>query len=189
VSAISATQARALLVYTGPACDAEDRNPQRQKAAVRERFHGMGWRAREVLLALDDAPDLYLDSIATVHVQSYAHGRVVLLGDAAYGGTLGGQGTSLAIVGAYVLANELERADTAEQAFARYEQQLRPYASGCQKGATRVGGFFAPRTAFGIGCRNAMYRFLTSRLMAGMFERLVKSSASDFVLPPYPQAA
>lgn len=189
VSAISATQARALLVYTGPACDAEDRDPQRQKAALHERFRGMGWLARDVLLALDDATDLYLDSIATVHVQSYAHGRVVLLGDAAYGGTLGGQGTSLAVVGAYVLANELARADTVEQAFARYEQQLRPYANGCQKGATRVGGFFAPRTAFGIGCRNAMYRFLTSRLMAGVFERLVKSSASDFVLPPYPQAA
>jgi 2-polyprenyl-6-methoxyphenol hydroxylase-like FAD-dependent oxidoreductase len=188
VSAISATQARALLVYTAPAGD-DDRDPQRQKAALRERFRGMGWRAGEVLRALDNAADLYLDSIATVHVQSYAQGRVVLLGDAAYGGTLGGQGTSLAIVGAYVLANELERADTVEQAFARYEQQLRPYASGCQKGATRVGGFFAPRTAFGIVCRNAVYRFLTSRLMARLFERLVKSSASDFVLPPYPQAA
>jgi 2-polyprenyl-6-methoxyphenol hydroxylase-like FAD-dependent oxidoreductase len=189
VSAISTTQARALLVYTGEACDAEERDPERQKAALHERFRGMGWRAQEVLQALDDAQDLYVDSIATVHVQSYANGRVVLLGDAAYGGTLGGQGTSLAVVGAYVLANELQQGDAPEQAFARYEQKLRPYASGCQKGATRVGGFFAPRSAFGIGCRNAMYRFLTSRLMAGAFERLVRSTASDFSLPPYPQIA
>jgi 2-polyprenyl-6-methoxyphenol hydroxylase-like FAD-dependent oxidoreductase len=189
VAATSATQARALLVYTGPAFDAEERDPRRQKAALRARFHDMGWRVAEVLACLDDAQDLYVDSIATVHVPSYARGRVALLGDAAYGGTLGGQGTSLAVVGAFVLASELALGPSPEQAFSRYEAKLRPYASGCQKGATRVGGFFAPRSAFGIGCRNAMYRLLTSRAMAGVFERLVKSTASDFTLPEYPRVA
>lgn len=189
LAAISATQARALLVYTGPAFRAEERDVRWQKAALRERFGDMGWQTAEVLSHLEEAEDLYVDSIATVHVPSYAQGRVVLLGDAAYGGTLGGQGTSLAVVGAFVLANELSLGRSPEQAFSRYEAKLRPYANGCQKGATRVGGFFAPRSAFGIGCRNVMYRFLTSRAMAGVFERLVKSTAGDFVLPAYPEAS
>jgi len=188
VAATSTARARALLVYTGPAFDPGERDVPRQKTALHERFRNMGWQAAEVLNGLEEADDLYVDSIATVHVSRYAHGRVVLLGDAAYGGTLGGQGTSLAIVGAFVLANELAHARSPEQAFARYEARLRPYASGCQKGAMRVGGFFAPRSALGILFRNAMYRLLTSRAMAGMFERLVKSTASDFALPAYPEA-
>ena len=77
---------------------------------------------------LPNAPDAYFDQIGSVHLERYSHGRVVLLGDAAYGGTLGGQGTSLAVVGAHVLANELRvsNGDPAT-AFARYEALLRRY--------------------------------------------------------------
>lgn len=136
-----------------------------------------------VLDALDRASDLYVDAIATVHVDRYAKGRVALLGDAAYGGTLGGQGTSLAIVGAYVLAGELARAGDPGAAFAHYESVLRPYATRCQKGAQRAGSFFAPRTGAGLWLRNIVYGFLTTPSMIGFFERLVKDSATDPALP------
>ena len=55
--------------------------------------------------------------------------RVSLVGDAAYcPSPFTGQGTSLALIGAYVLAKELGRSpQEPENAFARYEQRMRPF--------------------------------------------------------------
>jgi 2-polyprenyl-6-methoxyphenol hydroxylase-like FAD-dependent oxidoreductase len=135
---------------------------------------------------LDRASDLYVDAIATVHLDRYARGWIVLLGDAAYGGTLGGQGTPLAIVGAYVLAGELATAPNPPVAFAAYEARIRAYATRCQKGAMRVGSFYAPKTSIGLRLRNGFYATLTSPRFLGWFERMVKEAASDFTLPDYP---
>ena len=75
------------------------------------------------------------------------------------GGTLGGQGTPLAIVGAYVLAGELVQAQgDVCAALARYEALMRPYATKGQQGAKNVGPFFAPRTGTG-------WRFATSSIV------------------------
>lgn len=186
VFASSATEARALLIYRGPPMEREGRDAAAQVASVGEAFRGMGWRSAEVLRGLRASEDLYVDAIATVHLPAYSRGRVALLGDAAWGGTLGGQGTSLAVVGAYVLSRELARAGHL-QAFAAYEARMRPYASGCQAGARRAGGFFAPRSALALRARNWMYRALTSRAMSSTFERMVKSAAVDFELPDEPR--
>ena len=43
---------------------------------------------------------------------------------------------------------------------------MRPYATTCQKGAERVGSFFAPRTRLGLWLRDRFYRAFTSRLLA-----------------------
>ncbi len=185
----STTEARALLVYEGEPMDrATEREGDAVRGAIRERFAGMAWRAPAIVEAMDAATDLYVDSIASVRMSRYWRGRVVLLGDAAYGGTLGGQGTSLAVVGAYVLSGELARGDGHEAAFARYEAKMRPYATRCQKGAARAGGFFAPRSGLGVWMRDRMYAALTSRPMLPLFERLVRDAATDFVLPEYATA-
>jgi 2-polyprenyl-6-methoxyphenol hydroxylase-like FAD-dependent oxidoreductase len=181
----SPQEARALLVYAAGPLAPGEREPESQRRALAERFAGMPWVVPQMLAALDDGADLYVDAIATVHIDRYASGRVGLLGDAAWGGTLGGQGTSLAIVGAYVLAHELAADSSPARAWARYEQEMRPYASRCQRGATHVGGFFAPRSRFGLALRNLMYGLFTSRPLSGLFVRLVKDAASDFALPEY----
>jgi 2-polyprenyl-6-methoxyphenol hydroxylase-like FAD-dependent oxidoreductase len=188
LTATSPTKGRALFVSTGGPVTGELRDPEEQKRAIVERFAGMEWKVPQALEYLRDASDLYVDAIATAHVDRYSKGRVVLLGDAAQGGTLGGQGTSLAVVGAYVLAHELalaRRGSDPSAAFARYEDRIRPYAAGCQKGAVRAGQFLAPRTRFGVGCRNVVYGMLTSRPLAATFDRLVRAAASDFDLPVY----
>jgi 2-polyprenyl-6-methoxyphenol hydroxylase-like FAD-dependent oxidoreductase len=174
--------ARALLVYTG---GPERRAPEEHKRLLRHEFDELGGETQAILDTLDGADDLYVDSIATVHVDRYAEGRVVLLGDAAYGGTLGGQGTSLAIVGAHVLAGELGRAGSVPDAFAAYERVMRPYATRCQAGATRAGSFFAPRTAGGLWLRDRFYGLLTTPLLLGVFEWMVKDAATDLQLPAY----
>ncbi len=181
----SASEARALLVSCDGPLARQKRDPEPQKRALSERFAGMGWCVPELIAALDAASDLYVDAVATVHLDRYANGRIALLGDAAWGGTLGGQGTSLAIVGAYVLAHELAAQSNPALAFARYEAAMRPYATRCQAGARRVGGFFAPRTRFGLMLRNVFYGTLSAPCLSGLFERMVKGAASDFALPEY----
>jgi len=178
-------EGRALLVYAGEALGADRRDTEALKRSIRETYAGVGWEVARVLEALDVAPDLYVDAIATVHVDRYFKGRVALLGDAAYGGTLGGQGTPLAMVGAHVLAGEISRGADLSAALARYEARIRPYATRCQKGAMNAGMFFAPRTRSGLALRNAFYAVLSTRFFRGVFEWMVKDAATDFVLPQY----
>ena len=177
--------ARVLLVYRGEPFGAERHDADAQKRAIRGTFDGVGWELPRVLEALDAATDLYVDAIATVRLERYAKDRVVLLGDAAYGGTLGGQGSALGIVGAYVLAGELAQGDEVSAAFARYEARMRPYATRCQKGAMNAGMFFAPKTRLGLAFRNLAYRGLTTTPMRGVLEWLVKEAATNLELPQY----
>jgi 2-polyprenyl-6-methoxyphenol hydroxylase-like FAD-dependent oxidoreductase len=82
-----------------------------QKRLLRERMAGLGWLAPRILAHLDHTPDFYLDQVAQVVMDHWSSGRVGLLGDAAFSSSpLSGQGTGLALVGAYLLAGELAAA-------------------------------------------------------------------------------
>ena len=100
-----------------------------QIALVREKCGHMGWEVPRLLAALDDAPDFYLGPIAQVKMKSWHKGRLALVGDAAYcPSPFTGQGTSLALVGAFVLASELTRSrDNPSRAFANCEARMRPF--------------------------------------------------------------
>jgi 2-polyprenyl-6-methoxyphenol hydroxylase-like FAD-dependent oxidoreductase len=83
----------------------------------------------KILDGMAESPDFYFDSMAQIHMPRWSKGRVALVGDAAYSATpLSGQGTSIAIAGAYVLAGELfEAHGDSEIAFSRYEEIMRPF--------------------------------------------------------------
>ncbi|GAA1235803.1 MULTISPECIES: FAD-dependent monooxygenase [Streptomyces] len=180
-------RAGALLVFRSDLLYHDRKDVDRQKRILAERFAGMGWEAPRVLKALEDADDLYFDAIAQIHVDRLTKGRVVLLGDAGYGATMGGMGTGVAIVGAYVLAGELALADGEHRtAFAAYEAQIGDFAKGCQKISGNAGPFFAPPTERKIRSRDRMYRLLSSRLMAGFFKRLTEKAATALDLKDYP---
>lgn len=72
--------------------------------SLREDFHDMGWETGKILARLDEADDFYADSVSQVVMPGWTKGRVALLGDAAACiSLLGGEGTGLAMTGAYVL--------------------------------------------------------------------------------------
>ncbi|GHE71503.1 FAD-dependent oxidoreductase [Streptomyces longispororuber] len=162
-----------------------------RKAILAERFADVPWtyapHVLEALDALEDADDLYFDAIAQVHVDRLSVGRVVLLGDAGYGATMGGMGTGTALVCAYVLAGELAvaRGDHAT-AFAAYEAEVREYTRGCQKISGNAGPFLAPPTERRIRSRDRAYRMLSSRFLAGFFKRLTERAADGIALKEYP---
>jgi 2-polyprenyl-6-methoxyphenol hydroxylase-like FAD-dependent oxidoreductase len=109
-----------------------------QKALVAEKAMGLNWEVPRLLEAMWSAPDFYLGIVAQVKMPRWSKGRVALVGDAAYcPSPLTGQGTSLAIIGAYVLAQELARTpDDHSGAFERYEARMRPFVDKNQAIAT-----------------------------------------------------
>ena len=129
------------------------------------------------------ADEFYLDSIARVTADHWSDGRVVLLGDAAYGNTLGGYGTGLALVGAYVLAGELALADGDHvRGFARWEARFREYASVSQK--VNAGRILAPRTRLGLRLRNLAF---SSLALVGPALALLERPAANLALDDYEQ--
>ncbi|SOB80703.1 FAD-dependent monooxygenase [Streptomyces sp. 1331.2] len=132
--------------FAGEPLPEERRAPESQKALVAERMAALRWETPRLLKALAEAPDLYCDSMTQIRMDRWSRGRVVLLGDAGYcASPLSGQGTSLALVGAHVLADALAEARTRSDgdhraAFAAYEQRLRPFVELNQALATENPG-------------------------------------------------
>lgn len=115
--------------------DVDHRDVPAQKRLLRERMAGLGWLAPDILAHLDDTPDFYLDQVAQVVMDRWSSGRVGLLGDAAFSSSpMSGQGTGLALVGAYLLAGELAAAEwDPGTGFARYETRMRSFVEANQE--------------------------------------------------------
>jgi len=181
--------------------DASERlDSEQAKRRLAERFGDLGWEVPRILAAMWDAPDVYVDNLAQVHLPRWSAGRVVLLGDAGYcPSPLTGLGTSLALVGAYVLAGELARAggDYA-RAFSAYEGRLRGYVERAQQLPPGGVGGFLPNSRAALWLRTQSMRLLTAwpgrALLARTFEtaasidlpdepRLAADAASDRAIP------
>ncbi len=105
----------------------EHRDVLRQKELLRDAFAGMHPQVDRWLEEIDRTPAFYFDAISQLSLDRWSRRRVTLVGDAGYcpGPAVGGS-TSLAVLGAYVLAGELARADGDHlRAFAAYELQMR----------------------------------------------------------------
>ncbi|HSX07688.1 MAG TPA: FAD-dependent monooxygenase [Candidatus Saccharimonadales bacterium] len=143
-------EAKAIFYFASKPLEYDFRDIAAQKRIVGEQFKTLGWEVPKLLKAMETAPDFYFDSISQVTLDTWSQGRVVLLGDAAYcASPLSGQGTSLALVGAYVLAGELKTAaGNHAAAFAGYESAMRPFVLANQKSAISAGKQFVPASAF-----------------------------------------
>lgn len=152
--------AKALLLHrTDRETDIDRRPPADQLDHLREVFAGVGWETGRILAAAADAPDRYFDSVTQIDMDAWSLGRVALLGDAGYcPSPMSGQGTSLAIVGAYILAQALAGHDAVEPALAAYERRMRRFVAANQAIAAPGLAFIAPRTNLGIAARDTLLK-------------------------------
>ncbi|GJH25092.1 FAD-dependent monooxygenase [Caballeronia novacaledonica] len=123
------TQLRIGVGFGAPEAPVARNDVNAQKQLVADRCAHLGGDFPRFIEAMRGTDDFYFNDLAQIHMPSWSKGRVVLIGDAAHcASPFSGQGTSLALVGAFVLAHELKRnrADSA-QAFAAYEERMRPY--------------------------------------------------------------
>lgn len=133
-------------------------------------FAGEGWEVPRLLEKMHTAPDLYFDAVSQVRMDRWSHGRVVLLGDAGYSpALLTGQGTTLAMMGAYILAGELKVAlGDHTLAFAQYEQAFRPVVSREQKKAGANARILVPTTPVGVWARTHLFPLLVPLLLVAI---------------------
>jgi 2-polyprenyl-6-methoxyphenol hydroxylase-like FAD-dependent oxidoreductase len=179
--------ARASFYLTDPNLVFDYRDTEVNKRLFAQRFAGMGWEVPALLEGLAEAPEVYFDSIAQVHLSSYSRGRVCLLGDAAWcASPRSGMGTSLAVVGAYVLAHELSaaRQDHAE-AFAKYQQLLVPYVARCQKLAIAALNRDNPSSAWASRLQDVGLRLVRIPVVSKLVARQSLAVGRSFTLPSY----
>ncbi|TVY37729.1 Uncharacterized protein LOCC1_G007014 [Lachnellula occidentalis] len=126
---------------------------------MEELFRDAGWVAPEVLQSMRESDDFYCSLFGQIRAPKLQSGRVVLLGDAGY--ATPGFGTSLAIIGGYVLAGELlNNPGDVKTALQRYEGLMAPFVKESQ-GGDQAMQYFNPQTQMGIRIRNALLGFVT----------------------------
>jgi 2-polyprenyl-6-methoxyphenol hydroxylase-like FAD-dependent oxidoreductase len=96
-----------------------------------KQFQGLDWEVPRLVSLMKDSEECYFNSIAQVRMPYWSQGRVVLIGDAAH--SVQGMGTSLAMVGAYVLAREIDASNgDYTLAFDKYEKNIRKFVETAQ---------------------------------------------------------
>jgi 2-polyprenyl-6-methoxyphenol hydroxylase-like FAD-dependent oxidoreductase len=174
-------KAPAFFVFASEPLQYERDSVHQQQRLVAKAYQGGAWKIPDLIAELSSATEFYMDSVSRVTIDRYSEGRVALLGDSAYGNTLGGFGTGLAIVGAYVLAGELLRAKGEYGiAYRQYEAKFRGYAKVSHK--VNAGRLLAPTTRLGLYARNRM--FTVAPLFKGIM-KLMDHFASDIALDDY----
>ncbi|KAE8453545.1 hypothetical protein EG329_010406 [Mollisiaceae sp. DMI_Dod_QoI] len=159
----------------------EKMNEEEQKKMFRDLFSDAGWEVSRVLDGMDKTDDWYMQEIAQVKMPTWHQGRVALVGDAAYAPSpISGMGTSLAIVGAYVLAGEIvtNGADY-EQAFKNYEEKMRGYVDKAQRLLPGAPAIANPQTRTGITILNGFLGFISSTGLATLFSKFALSATEE----------
>ncbi|EQB10833.1 MULTISPECIES: FAD-dependent monooxygenase [Sphingobium] len=180
-----------LLTFIRDEPDAPPGDVADNKALLREALSGRGSIARRVASELDGVGDIYFGPMSQVQASSWAKGRFVLLGDAAYCPTpFTGAGCALALVGAYVLAGEIDRHDDHADAFAAYDALVRPYVEAAQKQLSpTVIRLFHPKSRIGILLTHAAQRLFASGIAQALLlpsdAGRAKRITDDFALPAY----
>lgn len=89
--------------------DLDFRDSEQHKRVLAGAFANGSWRVPELLERVREADDIYFDSVSQVTLDRWSSGRVALVGDAASSVSLFGGRSSLAISGAFTLAEQLAR--------------------------------------------------------------------------------
>ncbi|MEE1800400.1 FAD-dependent oxidoreductase [Streptomyces sp. JV176] len=158
------------------------RDPDAQRDLIATVFAGAGWEVPGMVNALRDADDLFFDTAGQIRMPHWSSGRVALVGDAAYAPSfLTGQGSSLALAGAYMLANALATNRDHTAAFAAYERDTRGFVTMNQALVDNGTASLFPTTARALERRNTMLRGLVTLPSAP-----ARPAHSALTLPDFP---
>jgi 2-polyprenyl-6-methoxyphenol hydroxylase-like FAD-dependent oxidoreductase len=139
---------------------------------LQESFAGMGWITSHLLKDVPDPDVIYLDSVIQIQMPTWHKGRVALVGDACGCPTLiSGQGASIAMGGAYVLAKALHEAPDYQEAYHAYERLVRPYVERRQKNARDFAKSFVPKSRFGILAQQVLMKLVLRDACIGLLRR------------------
>jgi 2-polyprenyl-6-methoxyphenol hydroxylase-like FAD-dependent oxidoreductase len=136
----------------------DHRDIDQHKRLLTAAYAGAGWRVPELLDRVRVADDLYFDSVSRVRVPTWSRGRVALVGDAASCVSLFGDGSSLAMTGAFMLADAL--GDDIPAGLRTYEAAHRPQRASKENSVEFAVKILIPATRVGIALRNVAVRVM-----------------------------
>jgi 2-polyprenyl-6-methoxyphenol hydroxylase-like FAD-dependent oxidoreductase len=156
---------------------AEPGLPDDPRAAIRATYSDLGWLVPEILEHCPPSGALYYDQVAQIEMPQWSTGHVVLVGDACQAvSLLAGQGASLAVAGAHLLADEIAGAPDLPTALSRYHARLAPAVAAKQAAGRRTAEWFLPSTLPRLLLRRlalramrlpGLNRTMSSQLIAG----------------------
>ncbi|HJT90746.1 MAG TPA: FAD-dependent monooxygenase [Mycobacterium sp.] len=152
----------------------DHRDLDQHKRLLNSVYAGAGWRVPELLEQVRATDDLYFDSVSRIHVPTWSHGRVGLVGDAASCVSLFGDGSSLAMVGAFTLADSLTGDIPA--GLRVYETRHRPLRATKENSVSLAANLFIPATRTGIAVRNVAVHAWP---LIGKVEKLLEYSFAE----------
>ncbi|MDN3551614.1 FAD-dependent monooxygenase [Mucilaginibacter aquaedulcis] len=164
-----------------------------QKKLLKAKLNGAGWEEERLKEEIQKNDDVYFDGLSQIKAPRWFKGRAGMIGDAAYCPTpLTGMGTTLAIVGAYLLAGELSQHIKHTDAFLAYEKRMRPFVKKVQSLPPGVPWLAHPKTKFGVAIVNAVAGILASSIIgkiSKLFGDKAKDATNDEIdLPDYKSA-
>jgi 2-polyprenyl-6-methoxyphenol hydroxylase-like FAD-dependent oxidoreductase len=167
-----------------------------QKALLQELFEDAGWEVSRLLEGMHVSDDFYLQHVAQVRLDRWStpSGRVAMVGDAGYAPSpYTGMGTSIAFIGAYVLAGEISKQpDNIPAALASYERILRPYVEDIQNLPFGIPWALIPQSNLGVRVLEFSFRVIGIMWSTGVLNLLIKlagylpfGGGVKFELPEY----
>ncbi len=100
-----------------------------------------------------------------------------MIGDAAYCPTpISGMGTSLAIIGAYILAGELSQNTDHSKAFEAFETKLRPYVKSVQNLPPGAPWIVHPKSKWGVKVLNTIAGIIAGNFFSAYSENIQRKT-------------
>ena len=167
------------MIFKSPQLHLNSRSTQFE--ALENRFGGIDWIVPELLTKMKTAENFYFDTASQIKMDQWHQGRVALVGDACQCLTLvSGQGASMAMAGAYMLATALhESGGDYQKAFHAYQTQLKPEIDRRQKQAQKFASSFVPGNQLGIWFT---YAFLKLAFLPGFRSLLLSQIGANSII-------
>jgi 2-polyprenyl-6-methoxyphenol hydroxylase-like FAD-dependent oxidoreductase len=169
-----------LIVTTTDAADLQHAarygTTEQQKALLEQRFEGVGGIRDQIIQGMNDSDDFYFTRVVQVKLDTWHSGRCALVGDAGYcPSPLTGQGTTMALIGSYVLAGELAKnPEDPATTFTNYKKNFEAFVQ--ENGSIPLGGrapkLAAPQSDFGIWIIRSIFGTIARPGVQKLFESL-----------------
>jgi 2-polyprenyl-6-methoxyphenol hydroxylase-like FAD-dependent oxidoreductase len=166
----------------------------KQKEAWTDIFKDAGWECERFIAGMRTTEDFYAHEVGQVHIPQTYSGWVVLVGDSGYcPSPFTGMGTTLSLIGAYILAGELgKHGDDVRTALQSYhslmQHPLDKYQRVLGKGESDIG--FHPSSALGIRLVNTALWTVSSckidKLIMWVQKKMLPQPKDEVTLPEYP---
>jgi 2-polyprenyl-6-methoxyphenol hydroxylase-like FAD-dependent oxidoreductase len=149
---------------------------------LRSVFGGMGWLTPSLLAEAPADEPIFMDTMTQIVMPAWHRGRVALVGDACGCMTMvSAQGVSMAMAGAYVLAEELASGGGHVRAFTRYQERMRAEVSRRQRNAQLFTRSLVPGTRPAVAAQSLIQRLIMREAFAPLLRRRFGAGS---ILPP-----